>query len=463
MPPDLLAELQAQRWFGSKHRQPRGLRIADSAPLTDVADPIILQILEVDFSPDGGPEAERYVVVRNSDDAALDVLDRGSAALALLDHMRARRTLITERGRVLRCTATRAMTQASTPAEIPEPLGAEQTNSSVRFGTALVLKMYRRLDAGTNPELEVGRFLADRTTFRQTATLAGAIEYLDPGGLPAAVAVLSAFVPNRGDAWQEVTHQLSRLLSAPGPSEAAFTEAVASVRKVGRVTAELHAALSAVSDDPAFAPDEVTAEDVLAWQRAAEHQAEQALLAAADDLQDPSAALGTVRERIAGFVELVGTRKIRQHGDYHLGQVLVGEDGGLAVIDFEGEPAASLDLRREKRSPLRDLAGMLRSLDYAQHFALRGHASTSTQTRARACRWHSMAREALLQAYTTRLSELHPGLLPSAQATFVKALAAHEAEKAAYEVLYERAHRPSWLKIPLAALVGPEPVSAPRG
>jgi trehalose synthase-fused probable maltokinase len=181
------------------------------------------------------------------------------------------------------------------------------------------------------------------------------------------------------------------------------------------------------------------------WKRAIIDEVGQAIDALTRRQIDVEAA--ALLHRADGIAALQGGLKIRHHGDYHLGQVLEREDGSFAIIDFEGEPSKPLARRREKRSPLRDVAGMLRSLDYARHAAL--HASGGSEV-LRAHEWYVAARQAFLDTYLEAIRREHPGLLPTEVDPPLSAL---ELEKAAYEVLYELNNRPDWLPIPLAALV----------
>jgi trehalose synthase-fused probable maltokinase len=315
-------------------------------------------------------------------------------------------------------------------------LQAEQSNTSLRFGEALILKLFRRLQFGANPEVEIGWFLTEQTTFDGTPPMAGSLSYLDPSGEEAALGLLQRFEPNRGDAW---TTTLARVASVLEGAEVAST--LPSIRRLGATTAELHVALASGTDD--FGPETITARDVEVWR--------QSLDAELDDVAHALAAhhvrldADLLRERAAGLSALEGSLKTRHHGDYHLGQVLERDDGAYVIIDFEGEPSRPLAQRREKRTPLRDVAGMLRSFDYARNAAVR---SSSRSDAARAAgNWYQAAREAFLEAYLA-VARGRPRLLPG---DIGAPLAALELEKAAYEVMYELNNRPDWLPIPLAA------------
>jgi trehalose synthase-fused probable maltokinase len=445
--PALIEQLRQQRWFAAKGRTVRAAARVDRGAWATDGAVIRLELVEVGYA-EGPPET--YVLVRAGDE--LDALRDPRVARSLLGQAYAGARVPTERGGLLASWSGEILHGLSTGSlEPPRPLGAEQSNSSVRYGDGLVLKLYRRLQPGIHPEVEMAQFLTDRTTFRNMPLLAATLNYRGPDGAVSAVGMFQTFVPNRGDAWQATLRWLEPVLEG-----AALPPAVEPLRRLGEVTAALHAALASSQSIPAFAPQPVSQDDVAAWTREVQDEVRQAAEALQGRAGVPD--VGHLAEGASGVAALVGSQKIRLHGDYHLGQVLVREDQGVdfAVIDFEGEPAKPLGARREKRSPLRDVAGMLRSLDYARHAALRdGHGDPAAPERmARADAWHRAARDAFLEAYLDCLRRHSPRLLPADECGLRRALAAFELEKAAYEVLYELNNRPDWLPIPLAALAG---------
>jgi trehalose synthase-fused probable maltokinase len=318
----------------------------------------------------------------------------------------------------------------------------EQSNTSIRFGNQLILKLFRRLQFGPNPEVEVGRFLTDCTEFRNAPPVVGSASYIDPDGREASLALLQRFEPNRGDAWTTTLQRLRDVLDGADPSES-----VQAMQRLGETTAELHLALASGTGD--FSAEPIAPSDLGAWLEALEEEVRTAARALARQaIQVDTAAL---LRRADGLAGLRGALKIRHHGDYHLGQVLERDDGSFVIIDFEGEPAKPLALRREKRSPLRDVAGMLRSFDYARHAALRAGDSSAPGRRRAAADWYAAVRDAFLSAYVRTVTAGSESLLPG---DIDAPLAALELDKAAYEVLYELNNRPDWLPIPLAALSG---------
>ncbi|HSN71799.1 MAG TPA: maltose alpha-D-glucosyltransferase, partial [Steroidobacteraceae bacterium] len=265
-------------------------------------------------------------------------------------------------------------------------LGVEQSNTSVILGERLFLKAYRRLRDGVNPDIEMSRYLTEVVEFDHIAPLAGSLEWTRSDGTPVTLAALFGFVPNQGDGWRYTIDHLERhgasLLRA-GPAEEGATHDLylQQMGTLGLRVGELHAALARPADDPAFAPEPIRERDVTAWGREVRREAEatlRTLRTRMSGLPDPvreraesliaarAKLLARIRDLAAKPVDAV---KTRFHGDLHLGQLLVVRDDFL-IIDFEGEPARPFPERRRKHSVLRDVAGMLRSFDYARAVAL---------------------------------------------------------------------------------------------
>jgi predicted trehalose synthase len=436
LPPTLLEVLPSQRWFAGKARRIAAIEARDVVPwaLAEAR----FWLAEVRYA-DTGP-TDTYLLVETS--AGPESLGQPEVAEALLEHFRQRTTMPTARGGRLAFVPTSVLNGVDPARTRPAALvGAEQSNTSLRYGEALIFKLFRRLQlGGENPEVEIGRFLTERTGFRDSPAVVGSITYTGPDGGVASFGLLQEFVPNQGDAWRGTLRRLEPALAGQ-----AVEAAVEPIRRLGQVTADLHLALASDASLPRFAPEPIHTHDVATWRTTLETEVRQALRQMRLDAQPLLA-------RAAGMDGLIGSRKTRHHGDYHLGQVLERPDGGFTIIDFEGEPSRSLAARTEKRSPLRDVAGMLRSLDYARHAALRAAGQPIEPDRQRrADAWHLRARDAFLDGYLERLRPAAPDLVPSEATHFAAALSALELEKAAYEVVYELSHRPDWLPIPLAA------------
>ena len=304
-------------------------------------------------------------------------------------------------------------------------LTVEQSNTSVVLDERLILKAYRLIEPGESPDVEIGAFLA-RVGFRDTPRLYGSVGWQPGNREPSAVAMLQAFVPSAGDAWAAMLAALAR---DPG-------EGIAMAAAIGELTGVLHAALASDPDAPAFPVRAATVAETAGWRASAERQLALAVSSIGGEEHDRLVRLAPV---VTGrFADTFGSasneaRVTRIHGDYHLGQLLAREGGGFSVIDFEGEPARPLAERRVPASPLRDVAGMLRSLDYAATTAARS-------VRFDAKRWVAEARECL------------PRVLRPIRAEERGLLDAFELEKALYEVRYEAANRPGWLALPLTAV-----------
>jgi maltokinase len=312
-------------------------------------------------------------------------------------------------------------------------MGAEQSNSSIVFGERQVLKVFRRLEAGENPELEMLRFLQGHG-FRNIAPLEGWYQY-NGQLMDATLGVLQAFVGGARDGWELALEEISdpRLLERLG--------------RLGTVTARMHNALASDAADLDFAPEDPGDEALSLLVATIDEQIERIFM----DLREDDERVGDIagrgdeiRDRLQMLSHVgVGGRLIRHHGDYHLGQTLLSREGEWVILDFEGEPARPLLERRRKRSPLRDVAGMLRSFAYV--------ASASDIQRGTPAPegWEDAARAAFLTAY---FEELEPTLLPAGQAATEKLLQIFELEKAVYELRYELNNRPDWVGIPVQGI-----------
>ena len=433
LPGGLESWIGKQRWFGSKARLIRGVMCRDRIQL----GPGTLYVIFVAFADPVG-ELERYVVALRPAESLVDAFDDAVFDRALLDVVRRGDELGGDRGRLIG-RPSRALPVDTPPDVAVRRLQGEQSNTSVVFGDRIIMKVFRRLAEGINPELEMTRFLTEHTTFRGTPRLAGALEYYagrDDArehaaqvGDMATVAVLQEFVPEARDGWRWV---LDRLASGDAALDA--------LRRLGTRTAELHAALATPTTDPAFGADPISPADVATWSEGVRRQVSAAREAARGrPLPDVPDVVGP-----AGLGGLVGCVKIRHHGDFHLGQTLAIDDGrDFTIIDFEGEPLRPLEERRRKHTPLRDVAGMLRSIGYAAASA--GLAASERR------RWEADARAAYIDAY--RAATTGARFVPQSADAFRRALAVFEVEKAAYEIVYEANNRPDWIEIPVAGFV----------
>ena len=408
----LAALVREQRWFGSKSRSLAGGRIVDSGALSPECT---LALFEMAFA-DGGSELYQlpYRLALNGE-VVLDLADPALAD-ALLACLRGSARLATTAGEV----------SFELVAELPgivelqpaRAIGGEQSNSSVVFGERCALKAYRRLEAGESPELEMLRFL-EAHGFEHTPRLLGSYRY---AGAPLAstLGILQEFVPDARDGWQDALASLA--------DPASF---LSRLHRLGEVTARMHALLASDDRDSAFRPEEL-------GERSDDET--EALVAG---LPEPvHGRRGELLEHLRALHRAGARGKaIRQHGDFHLGQVLWARDDWV-VLDFEGEPARPLAERRAKSTPLRDVAGMLRSFAYA---AETGHALGAPGPPG----WESDARRAFLDGYEAVIDQ---SLLPPPGPARDALLAACELEKALYELRYELNNRPDWVHVPLAGI-----------
>jgi maltose alpha-D-glucosyltransferase/alpha-amylase len=403
--------------------------------------------------------------------------------------------------------ASTAFAAAHQPQRLPSRVGsAEQSNTSILFGNQLILKLFRRLQPGENPDVEIGRFLTEVARFPRIAPFLGEISITAPSGEKATVAMLQGLVANQGDGWQWFLNRLAEFFTsvvglpapprAPAPSflndYQPLRESVALVDPslqaaalLGRRTAEMHLALATPTTDPAFAAEPFTADDLAHDAQRIDRQITSTLealkikLSTLKDLTADDAAL-LLSRRIDLFARAnaiastaASGQRIRIHGDYHLGQTLrtgvpvdespqrpESDPGDFVFLDFEGEPARPLAERRQKQSPLKDVAGMIRSLSYAAHSGLDrflnanpelAHGPASETVTSWALFWQDSVSSEFLHAYRQTIAS-NPALLPSPQQSQAL-LAAYLLEKALYELLYELNNRPAWLRIPLAGIL----------
>jgi maltose alpha-D-glucosyltransferase / alpha-amylase len=349
------------------------------------------------------------------------------------------------------------------------PGSAQSSNTTVRVGDQFFLKIYRKLQPGVNPELEIGRYLTEVARFPNIVPVAGASEYESQDGTVMTLALLQAFVMNQGDGWDYTVNYLVRFLAdrctgAPFPHDAHGLY-LALMRTLAIRTAELHSALSRPTTDPAFAPEPITAADIEEWRTHTLAEAEKSLAMVADAasrlppevmadaeslLKRRALLLRRIEASAAGVPQGI---KCRRHGDYHLGQVLVRRNDFI-LVDFEGEPGRTLAERRRKHSPLTDVAGMLRSFAYAHRAALQRNAPTAADQVGRLEplleKWEQETRQTFITAYdeVARASGLYDSL-----EAMLPLLQLFEIEKALYEVRYELGNRPDWASIPLRSLI----------
>jgi trehalose synthase-fused probable maltokinase len=440
LPEDELRDfMMSRRWFGAKSRELAHVRVIAAPVVRDVEPLLALALVEIRFHasthelyhvPLGFREGESEGIAHVEGWTAFDALEDPVLARELMQRMRANQDVAGGEAAI----EFRTTGEGLGPLENVRAMGAEQSNTSIVFDDELVLKVYRRIEAGVNPELELLRFLTHRG-FPAVASLEGWAAYI---GMPldATLAIAQHFVPGDGDGWDIAVDAI-----AAGRAD----ELIARLRMLGETTGALHTVLGSDATDPSFAPEEPSVE-ALGLLTASVDEEIEALFNSLPDLPELEPILGRgedIREQLRGLTHVGDVGKvIRTHGDFHLGQALwTGE--GWVVLDFEGEPARTVVERRQKRSPLRDVAGMLRSFAYA--------ASAASLERGvePPVGWEERARDAFLDGY---LSEVDPALIPSAGG-LERLLAVFELEKAVYELRYELDNRPDWVRIPVAGIL----------
>lgn len=312
-------------------------------------------------------------------------------------------------------------------AQVVRPIGVDQSNTSLVFDERIVLKLFRRLADGPNPDVEVSEALAAAGFDNVAAPVATWFE----GGTH--LAIVQHYLAGGTEGWALALTSLRDLYGGDGDDPAASGgDFAAEARRLGAITARMHRGLADAFGRSPGSPRE--------WIAGMKRQLAR--------LDPPEPGAVAVIERLEAVKE--GGQSIRVHGDYHLAQVL-RTDAGWFVLDFEGEPARPVEDRRRPSSPLKDVAGMLRSFDYAAQVALRDqdeHRRADLASRATA--WEKRNRGAFLEGYIEEAAS--SGLLPGDDLSLSTVLAAFELDKAVYELLYERAHRPDWAEIPRRAM-----------
>ncbi len=485
----IIAYLAAQRWFGAKGERPSSARVIDVVPLPWDEDALGIAIVEVG-SPNGKSLYQMPLAVREVDPTKVAAADPravvarvvaadGEASLldAVGDPVFQRQlgnAFIAPRSFDSPTGGRWSIERVSKTPLVFRPHAeivvgsAEQSNSALIFDNQAFLKLFRKIETGVQPDVEMTRFLTVDAAFPHVPALFGTISYRHQGS-EAIAAMLLEYLTGSRDAW---AYLLDRMKSGQSPS--ALT---AEIERLGVVTRELHDALagSAAAKAPDFTPVHAGAGDVERWaQRTKETVREATTLLdrqrTAGKLAAPRAVEAEILvrrrdhyltwiEEVADLVGDDGGAKIRIHGDYHLGQVLRTKSDAFVIIDFEGEPTRPLAERREKTSALRDVAGMLRSLAYAAATLVqpdaRGANKEDTRSPAErelaSGRWERDARSAFLRGYTGRMKD-ERNLFPKDAKRFDALLSLFEAEKAFYELAYELNHRPGWEWIPMRGI-----------
>jgi maltokinase len=424
---ELIEFVTAQRWFASKTRDVTHASVVDRAMLRDTDPSLELQLVEIRF--DTGTH-ETYQLLT---DGGLDALGDPRQVRELVHMIRSGVKLPAGDG-IVEFGPVEGIAALGQELREARAIDTEQSNTSIVFDEELILKVFRRLEAGINPELELLRFLTERG-FENIAQLAGWYAY---SGRPmdATLGILQRFIPKGRDGWELSLDSM----------QTGTERFLASLRRLGEVTGRMHSVLGSEPTDPSFAPEAPSSESLGLLTATIDDEIESVFLELPDGNEDVAPIRGRgeeVRERLRLWAQFgdIG-RVIRHHGDFHLGQTLwCGND--WVILDFEGEPARALSERRRKRSPLRDVAGMLRSFAYAATASAIMRGSEPPEG------WEARARHEFLEGYRETINHV---LVPSGSA-MDKLLAVFELEKSVYELRYELNNRPDWVKIPVAGIL----------
>src|SRR3984885_3311549 len=512
----LRSYMARQRWFGAKSRTITGTRIEDWVVFNEGISTLVW--VEVQYTEG---ECDTYLVTlgllfgraaealrEESPNAVLarrtsvdgdgvlhEAIFNDTASQALLALIAGGSQIPSREGALLGIPSTllaRLQGDSGEPAAARRG-SAEQSNTSILFGDKLIMKLFRRQQAGPNPDTEIGRYLTEQTHFTHTAPFGGAIEYTRKGQEPSTVAMLQGLVSNEGDGWQWTLEELDRYYEASaahnfvqgavpdGPAsllqlstavETAFAREhvgtyLDAAALLGRRTAEMHLALASPTHDPAFMPEPMNSRDIDLLREELIAHAARAFEALKENevglpdgvleraglvLSRKTLVLDRLRQLSASEIHALRTRI---HGDYHLGQVLRSK-GDFVILDFEGEPARSLAERRTKQSPLKDVAGMLRSFSYAAFSALMKYSSRRPEDFQRLEPWAHLWEQSVASAFLRTYCEFARGVevVPSEPFLFQQLLEAYVIDKAFYELVYELNNRPSWVMIPLTGILG---------
>ncbi len=479
--------LMERRWFGDKAARRLSYTLPVAFPLDDGGERFMLAITDVNHE-DGGSRYQlpvtiqwaRYTELDTGPGKVLAAVRRHSREGALLDAALEPRFISalvskifdgateTADSRALEFRRTSAF-KDFTPFSAVSPVGVEQSNTSMVAEGKYVVKILRKITPGTHPEIEIGRFFVEDAPFANAPALLGSLQLVE-GGESSALAVVHEFAENQGDAWTVIGQSLDRLLDEhrilPDDADNETPEYAAMIHRIAQIglrTGECHLKLASRPDIPAFAPEPVETADIERWTDTLLERADRVfelLERNRSDKSDPLiATLLQHRSAVRSQIEANRTvnpagLKIRHHGDFHLGQVLIVKDDAF-IIDFEGEPRRSLDERRAKAPAARDVAGCCRSIDYAGSAALRRMTDITPGEHARLIkdvrRWSAILTETYLDAYRSALAG--SDLWPQDPEAADDLLEFFLLEKALYEIEYEISNRPGWAAIPLEATI----------
>jgi trehalose synthase-fused probable maltokinase len=462
----LIDFLTSKRWFGKKSQAIREAELLDMIPVKWRGVDKPFAVARARVTTDEGTAVYQLFLVDGSETS--DALEDADFRRALADAFHEGATF--EQHGVRWIVASEGKAPLVVPPAAPVTLSsAEQSNSSVVIDREAILKLYRRLEPGIHPDVEVTRFLTIEREFVNVPVLLGTIRFEDSAGGGVTIAgMLQEYVPGAMDGW---SYALDRLKELPGVGESDVQSLpfVEEAGQLGTVTRAMHEVLASGAPGSDFDMRPATGDDVRRWARGATEMIEKASTSLQRALKekrlpkDRKPEAEAVVARRESYVGLIGEiidgigsdagANTRTHGDYHLGQVLRSAAAQFLVIDFEGEPLRSLEERRARHSPLRDVAGMLRSFAYASAAGSGKGASAQRSWAGGSGKWESSVRAAFLKGYFAD-EKGRGALLPRTESNAMRLLNLFEAEKIFYELQYELDHRPDWVWIPLRGIAG---------
>jgi trehalose synthase-fused probable maltokinase len=467
-PQDLVGWLPERRWFGGKGRELTRVDLVDEAIVHDGDPSLIIAVVAVHYG-DGDRELYHLPLLHRADGSFSDASEKPES-LAVLGDLMAHGTPLKGTNSVFNFSGPGLDPLSEHVWTTARSVETEQSNTSVVMDESIIVKFLRRVQPGTNPERELTRLLTSQG-FPHIPEHIGEITFegsLEDEEIAMDLAVAQRFLPEAVEGWTTTRRDLHSLYDAIPPSaiapaqltaltEELAAESLASLEDLGDVTAGLHVALTKEELDLESLPSLVDRQDLQRWADALRSSVRSLVEAGVSDVQRWAPRMDQRLQRLLRVTR--GGFKTRVHGDYHLGQVLASERGWM-IIDFEGEPARTLEERRQKQSPLRDVAGMLRSFSYAASVSLSERTAVGSEEWARlqpwADVWEDLARGRFLTAYLRRS---HEGkFLPPNRSDLKAMLDVFEIDKALYEIGYEQRNRPEWIEIPLhglARILGP--------
>ncbi len=460
----LIDYLPGQRWFGRKDSTLVGIDVRDRAVLDEGDEALVLALLDVRFS-DGVDSIYQMPLLVSEDGSVRDAL-QDVGRLSVLGRALAHGESLKGSEGVFRFGGPGLDPLSPPGANSVRVMGAEQSNSSIVFDDAVILKLIRRVEEGDNPELELNRFLTNEG-FEFIPAQVGEIFYeteADGEIVNIDLGIAQTFIGDATEGWSEALKHILAMYDGISGDEDPRTRLqqvdslcatlLEELESLGEVTAGFHVVFGRGEEGNAeIGREAATAQNLADAVMHTRHQLESLPLERVPDLSPEI--VRSINQRLSELEELDNPGlKTRIHGDYHLGQALLGPRGWL-ILDFEGEPLRSLAERRSFQSPLRDVAGMLRSFSYAANAALLERAEPDSerwrQLEPWAAAFEELARNYFLQAY---LRTSHEGdLLPNDRNELAVLLDFFEIDKALYEIGYELGHRPDWVRIPARGIV----------